>query len=74
MTMHYTRFSKRALPAILAIALGSAAPAAAQEAGASLVIVSGESIVRRAPDVAYLTLSVESRAGSPRDAQPQSGR
>jgi uncharacterized protein YggE len=46
--------------------------AAAQEnAGAQLIVTTGESVVRRAPDVAYLTLAVETRAASPRDAQRQ---
>jgi uncharacterized protein YggE len=35
------------------------------------ILTTGEAIVRRAPDVAYLTLVVESRAKSPRDAQRQ---
>jgi uncharacterized protein YggE len=35
------------------------------------VVTAGEAIVRRAPDVAFVTLSVESRARSPRDAQRQ---
>ena len=33
------------------------------------IVTSGEATVSRPPDVAYLTLSVESRARSPRDAQ-----
>jgi uncharacterized protein len=35
------------------------------------ILTTGEAIVRRAPDVAYLTLVVESRAKNPRDAQRQ---
>src|SRR4029450_13892927 len=35
------------------------------------ILTTGEAIVRRAPDVAYLTLAVEARAKSPRDAQRQ---
>jgi uncharacterized protein len=35
------------------------------------ILTTGEAIVRRAPDVAYLTLAVESRAKNPRDAQRQ---
>jgi uncharacterized protein len=35
------------------------------------VLVNGEATISLAPDVAYLTLSVESRARSPRDAQRQ---
>jgi uncharacterized protein YggE len=33
------------------------------------IVTSGEAVVQRVPDVCYLTLSVESRAKSPRDAQ-----
>jgi uncharacterized protein YggE len=39
--------------------------------GVPLVVVTGEAIVRRAPDVAFVTISIESRAGNPRDAQRQ---
>src|SRR5262245_43748815 len=35
------------------------------------IVTTGEAIVRRAPDVAYLTVAVESRAKSSRDAQRQ---
>ena len=35
------------------------------------ILTTGEAIVRRAPDVAYLTLAVESRAKSSREAQRQ---
>ena len=56
----------------VAAALATAVPVAAQEnAGVPLIVTTGESTVRRAPDVAYLTIAVESRAGSPRDAQRQ---
>jgi uncharacterized protein YggE len=33
------------------------------------IVTSGEAVVRRVPDVVYVTLAVESRAKSPRDAQ-----
>ena len=33
------------------------------------IVTSGDAIVRRLPDVAYVTLAVESRARNPRDAQ-----
>jgi len=36
-----------------------------------LVITNGEAMVSRAPDVAYLTLAVETGARNPRDAQKQ---
>jgi uncharacterized protein len=51
-------------------------PAAAQERPVSQaappeIVASGEAVVRRAPEVAFVTLSVESRAKNPRDAQRQ---
>jgi uncharacterized protein YggE len=48
-----------------------AVPAVAQDrAPAEPVIVTiGEAVVRRAPDVAFVTVAAESRAKSPRDAQ-----
>jgi len=33
------------------------------------IVASGDAVVRRLPDVAYVTLAVESRARNPRDAQ-----
>lgn len=43
-----------------------------EPAGQSPVIVAtARAIVKRAPDVAFVTLAVESRAKSPRDAQRQ---
>lgn len=35
------------------------------------IVTSGEAVVRRAPDQAFVTVAVESRARSPRDAQRQ---
>jgi uncharacterized protein YggE len=35
------------------------------------ILTTGDAVVRRAPDVAYLTIGVETRAKSPRDAQRQ---
>ena len=51
-----------------------AGPTLAQEPRLSdppTVVTSGEAVVRRAPDVAFITAAVESRARSPRDAQRQ---
>ena len=42
-------------------------PASAQ----NVVVTSGEAVVRQAPDRAFVTVSVEARARSPRDAQRQ---
>src|SRR6516162_1742392 len=54
----------------------SAGPAQAQSRGAAAsgqpaIVTIGEAVVRRQPDVAYLTLQIESRAKSSRDAQRQ---
>jgi hypothetical protein len=53
----------------------AAAPAAlAQDAlprDVPAIVTSGEAIVRRAPDQAFVTVAVETRARSPRDAQKQ---
>jgi len=56
---------------LLLVAAAAAAqppdPAAAQ----NVVVTSGEAVVRQAPDRAFVTVSVEARARSPRDAQRQ---
>jgi len=66
---------RRVIVALIALVV-LAAPARAQEgtpppATTGLIVTTGEAIVRRAPDVTYLTLAVESRARNPRDAQRQ---
>jgi len=66
---------RRVIATLIAL-VACAAPVRAQEgtpppATTALIVTTGEAIVRRAPDVAYLTLAVESRARSPRDAQRQ---
>jgi uncharacterized protein len=38
---------------------------------ADAIVTTGQAMVKRAPDVAFLTLGVESRANNPRDAQRQ---
>jgi len=53
------------------------APAAAQEPPAvslRTIVTTGQAIVRRAPDRAFLVAAVESRARSPRDAQAQNAK
>jgi uncharacterized protein YggE len=51
----------------------AALPASAQSPDGSnppnVVVTSGEAVVRQAPDRAFLTITVETRAKSPRDAQ-----
>jgi uncharacterized protein YggE len=65
------------LCAALGVAFALAITISAQESPAvannavPTVVVNGEATISRPPDVAYLTLSVESRARNPRDAQRQ---
>ena len=51
----------------------AAPPASAQPPDASnplnVIVTNGEAVVRRAPDRAFVTVTVEARAKSPRDAQ-----
>jgi uncharacterized protein len=57
-----------------AMVYGAAVSAAAQEptpAPVPSIVTTGEAIVRRAPDVAWIVAAVESRARNPRDAQRQ---
>lgn len=61
---------RQILPLLLVLA--SASPAAAQLAAGTaeaLVVVSGEGVVQAVPDRAWVTISAESRASSPREAQ-----
>src|SRR5262245_13195491 len=70
-----TIFSTRpiVMASVLASSIVSVAAAQGQDplAGVPLIVVTGEAVVRRAPDVAFLTISIESRAANPRDAQKQ---
>lgn len=52
------------LIAVMTLAAGAAA---AQQP--DVVVTTGEAVVRRAPDRAFITVTVETRAKSPRDAQ-----
>jgi uncharacterized protein len=57
---------------LIALWLAFAAMPAAQEpapAPVPVIVTVGEAVVRRAPDLAFVTVSVETRAKSPRDAQ-----
>ena len=59
-----------------AVVLACAASAAAQErstqrAETPVIVTSGDAIVRRTPDRAFVTIAIESRARNPRDAQKQ---
>lgn len=57
---------------VVAILLAAPAASAEQRVAAQLpdvIVTSGEAVVRRAPDRAFITVTVETRAKSPRDAQ-----
>jgi uncharacterized protein YggE len=59
-----------------AVVLACAASAASQErstqrAEPPVIVTSGDAIVRRTPDRAFVTFAIESRARNPRDAQKQ---
>jgi uncharacterized protein YggE len=64
----------RASTFLIAALLSSVVPAAPQDAASQAsqvpsIVTTGEATVRRAPDQAFVTVAVESRAKSPRDAQ-----
>src|SRR5262245_4070030 len=62
----------RVVGLLLTSFLALAAPAPAQDAvPPPSIITIGEATVRRAPDQAFVTAAVESRARNPRDAQRQ---
>jgi uncharacterized protein YggE len=61
---------------ICALALAWATTVAAQERpvppmGPPVIVTSGDAIVRRTPDRAFVTIAIESRAKNPREAQKQ---
>jgi uncharacterized protein YggE len=58
-----------ALLALMSVSVSTQQPAELRD----VIVTTGEAIVRRAPDIAYITLAVETRAKSPRDAQRQNG-
>ena len=60
----------RALGAIAAICIACVPAASAQEQPA-VIVTSGTAVVQRMPDVAYVSLAIESRAATPRQAQQQ---
>lgn len=62
---------------VLSFALGTAVPASAQEPSTPTVpsiVTTGEAVVRRAPDRAFLVASVETRARDPKEAQAQNAK
>jgi uncharacterized protein len=62
---------------VLSFALGTAVPVSAQEPSTPAVpaiVTTGEAVVRRAPDRAFLVASVETRARDPKEAQTQNAK
>jgi uncharacterized protein YggE len=63
---------RKAANAVLSVLLLAVAPAAAQDVSQlPLIVTTGNASVRRAPDQAFVTVSVETRARQPREAQRQ---
>src|SRR4029079_7192772 len=61
---------------ICAVVLTCVAPPASQErltmqTEPPVIVTSGDAIVRRTPDRAFVTIAIETRAKNPRDAQKQ---
>ena len=54
---------------MLASAMVSAMPIAAQEPAVPSIVTTGDAVVRRAPDRAFLVATVETRARDPKEAQ-----
>jgi uncharacterized protein YggE len=65
------RFAGFTLAALLAAAPLSAQDTTAASAQAPSIVTSGEAIVRRAADQAFVSLAVETRARTPRETQQQ---
>jgi len=63
----------RTVIAAAILALSAALPSAAQEpaSASNVVVTTGEAVVQRAPDRAFVTIASEARAKSSRDAQRQ---
>ena len=65
----------RTAACLLFVVIAGALPAHAQQPATSeippqpVVVTTGEGVVKRAPDRAWVTIAVESRARSPQDAQ-----
>jgi uncharacterized protein YggE len=59
------------LAMILGVLIGLTPAAQEPAAQSPVIIATGHAVVKRAPDVAFATMTVESHAKSPRDAQRQ---
>jgi uncharacterized protein len=57
--------------AVLACSATAIAQPPPMPPGPPVIVTSGDAIVRRAPDRAFVTIAIESRARNPRDAQKQ---
>ena len=55
-------------------AMALAVPLAAQEPAEPSIVTTGEAVVRRAPDRAFLVAAVETRARDPKEAQSQNAK
>ena len=58
----------------LASAIVLAIPIAAQEPAVPSIVTTGDAVVRRAPDRAFLVAAVETRARDPKEAQSQNAK
>jgi uncharacterized protein YggE len=65
------RLCRRGLRPLAALVLTVATPAAAQEPQVQTIVTIGDAVIRRVPDLAFTTATVEARAKSPRDASRQ---
>jgi uncharacterized protein len=62
---------------VLSATLAIAIPAAAQEPSSPsvpMIVTTGEAVIRRAPDRAFLVAAVETRAKDPKEAQSQNAK
>src|SRR5262245_55317466 len=59
---------------VLLSSIASIASVAAQEPAVPSIVTTGEAVIRRAPDRAFLVAAVESRARDPKDAQSQNAK
>ena len=59
---------------VLLSAIALAAPLAAQEPAVPSIVTTGDAVVRRPPDRAFLVAAVETRARDPKEAQSQNAK
>ena len=73
MTRQHVRPTVRVCAALV-LCLAPAAASAQQPQSGAVIVISGEGVVQAAPDRAWMMLTAESRAGSPREAQQRNGQ